>query len=51
MNLSIAITAMVNSTVAPSQPNASAEMSLTDPQDHWNLSLKESKAVVSLVRL
>uniref|UniRef100_A0A8C9PYL1 Uncharacterized protein n=1 Tax=Spermophilus dauricus TaxID=99837 RepID=A0A8C9PYL1_SPEDA len=47
MNLSIAITAMVNSTVAPSQPNASTEMPLTHPQDHWNSSLKESKAVVS----
>uniref|UniRef100_A0A8C9PZ38 Major facilitator superfamily (MFS) profile domain-containing protein n=1 Tax=Spermophilus dauricus TaxID=99837 RepID=A0A8C9PZ38_SPEDA len=46
MNLSIAITAMVNSTVAPSQPNASTEMPLTHPQDHWNSSLKESKAVV-----
>ncbi|XP_015349573.1 probable small intestine urate exporter isoform X1 [Marmota marmota marmota] len=46
MNLSIAITAMVNSTVAPSQPNASTEMPPTHPQDHWNSSLKESKAVV-----
>ncbi|XP_047415333.1 probable small intestine urate exporter [Sciurus carolinensis] len=45
MNLSIAITAMVNSTVAPSQSNVSTEMPLTDPQDHWNLSRKEFKAV------
>ncbi|XP_029418849.1 probable small intestine urate exporter isoform X3 [Nannospalax galili] len=45
MNLSIAITAMVNTTEAPSQPNASTERSPTDSQDYWNETLRESKAV------
>uniref|UniRef100_A0A8C6RBK4 Solute carrier family 17 (sodium phosphate), member 4 n=1 Tax=Nannospalax galili TaxID=1026970 RepID=A0A8C6RBK4_NANGA len=46
MNLSIAITAMVNTTEAPSQPNASTERSPTDSQDYWNETLRESKAPV-----
>ncbi|XP_049998379.1 probable small intestine urate exporter isoform X2 [Alexandromys fortis] len=41
MNLSIAITAMVNTTAATSQPNAS-----TDSQDFWNETVQESKAPV-----
>uniref|UniRef100_A0A8C5KJ39 Solute carrier family 17 (sodium phosphate), member 4 n=1 Tax=Jaculus jaculus TaxID=51337 RepID=A0A8C5KJ39_JACJA len=45
MNLSIAITAMVNGTTAPSQPNASTERPPTGSQDHWNVTLRELKAV------
>lgn len=51
MNLSIAIPAMVNNTAPPSQPNASTERPSTDSQDYWNETLKEFKAMVSLVRL
>ncbi|KAL1784987.1 putative small intestine urate exporter isoform X1 [Sigmodon hispidus] len=46
MNLSIAITAMVNTTVASSQPNASTERSPADSQGFWNGTLQESKAPV-----
>nr|XP_034366602.1 probable small intestine urate exporter isoform X1 [Arvicanthis niloticus] len=45
MNLSIAITAMVNTTVASSQLNASTERPTTDSQDFWNETLQESKVV------
>ncbi|XP_076795364.1 putative small intestine urate exporter isoform X2 [Arvicanthis niloticus] len=46
MNLSIAITAMVNTTVASSQLNASTERPTTDSQDFWNETLQESKVMV-----
>lgn len=46
MNLSIAITAMVNTTVASSQLNASTERPPTDAQDVQNETLQESKAPV-----
>lgn len=46
MNLSFAITAMVNTTVASSQLNASTERPPTNSQDVWNGTLQESKAPV-----
>ncbi|NP_001258143.1 probable small intestine urate exporter isoform X1 [Rattus norvegicus] len=46
MNLSIAITAMVNTTAASSHANASIERPTTDSQDFWNETLQESKAPV-----
>lgn len=46
MNLSFAITAMVNTTVASSQLNASTERPPTNSQDVWNETLQESKAPV-----
>ncbi|XP_021500563.1 probable small intestine urate exporter isoform X1 [Meriones unguiculatus] len=46
MNLSIAITAMVNTTVASSQLNVSTERSTPNSQDFWNETFQESKAPV-----
>ncbi|XP_032740410.1 probable small intestine urate exporter isoform X1 [Rattus rattus] len=46
MNLSIAITAMVNTTAASGHANASIERPTTDSQDFWNETLQESKAPV-----
>ncbi|XP_012966126.1 probable small intestine urate exporter [Mesocricetus auratus] len=46
MNLSIAITAMVNTTAPASQLNASTERPSADSQDFWNETLQESKAPV-----
>ncbi|XP_062954119.1 probable small intestine urate exporter [Cynocephalus volans] len=45
MNLSIAITAMVNNTASTGQPNASTERNLTDPQGYWNETLEEFRAL------
>ena len=49
MNLSFAITAMVNTTVASSQLNASTERPPTNSQDVWNETLQESKVVACFV--
>ncbi|XP_051025162.1 probable small intestine urate exporter [Acomys russatus] len=46
MNLSIAITAMVNTTVPSSQPSASTEGPTTNSQEFWNETLQDSKAPV-----
>lgn len=46
MNLSIAITAMVNTTAASGHANASIERPTTDSQDFWNETLQEPKAPV-----
>ncbi|XP_021116186.1 probable small intestine urate exporter isoform X3 [Heterocephalus glaber] len=45
MNLSIAITAMVNHTEASSQPNSSTEQPSMDSLGSWNETLKEAKAL------
>lgn len=45
MNLSIAITAMVNHTALQGQPNVTI-----NSQDDWNATREESQAIVSLVR-
>ncbi|KFO33860.1 Putative small intestine sodium-dependent phosphate transport protein [Fukomys damarensis] len=45
MNLSIAITAMVNHTEASSQPNSSTEQTSMDSLGSWNETLKEAKAL------
>ena len=51
MNLSIAITAMVNTTAATSQPNASAEGPPADSQDFWNETVQESKVLICFMRV
>lgn len=43
--------AMVNNTALPTPLNASIEGPPTDSQDNWNETLKEVKAVVSLMSL
>ncbi|XP_053459008.1 probable small intestine urate exporter isoform X1 [Nycticebus coucang] len=45
MNLSITISAMVNNTNSPFQPNASIEGPAPDSQHYWNETSKEFKAV------
>ncbi|XP_021116189.1 probable small intestine urate exporter isoform X7 [Heterocephalus glaber] len=49
MNLSIAITAMVNHTEASSQPNSSTEQPSMDSLGSWNETLKEAKALVMVL--
>lgn len=51
MNLSIAITAMVNTTVASSQLNASTERPPTDSQDFGNETLQASKVAMCFVKI
>ncbi|XP_053459010.1 probable small intestine urate exporter isoform X2 [Nycticebus coucang] len=49
MNLSITISAMVNNTNSPFQPNASIEGPAPDSQHYWNETSKEFKAVVMVL--